>query len=63
MVQRHRNLDQSLQKPAFWLGRDAPDILQDLVSLKEVGRVEKRDPVADVFGLHDTSVAYALEDG
>jgi len=63
MVQRHRNLDQSLQKPALWLGREAPDILQDLVCFKEVGSVEKRDPMADVFGLHDTSVACALEDG
>jgi hypothetical protein len=41
MVQRHRNLDQSLQKPALWLGRDAPDIFQDLVCLKETVLIEE----------------------
>jgi hypothetical protein len=59
MVEGHRNLDQSLQKPAFGLGRDAPDILQDLVSFKETVLVEKINSVEIVLTRHrqDYSVA------
>jgi hypothetical protein len=45
VVERHRDLDESLQKLALRFGRGAPDIFEDFVGLEEFGGVEKLDAV------------------
>ena len=45
MVESHGGLDQPLQELALRLRSLPPDILQDLMGFKELGGVEKSDPV------------------
>jgi len=57
VVQGDGHLDQALEKFAIWLGRGAPDIFENFVRFKELSGIEELDAWAQIFGLHDISVA------
>ena len=54
MVQRNRNLNQSLQKLLLRVGGGSPDVFEDFVGLKKGGPVEQLDPFPILLGIHRT---------
>jgi hypothetical protein len=57
MVECHRDLNESLKKLSFGLGRCAPDILEDLVSFEVLTGIEELDAMKKIVGEHAMSVA------
>ena len=54
MVERHRHLDESLEKLLFGLRGGAPDVFERLVRLKKSGPVEQLDPLPALLEFHAT---------
>ena len=54
MVQRDRDLDQSLHELLVRLGCGAPYVFECLVGLKKGGMVEQFNPLAILFEIHVT---------
>jgi len=48
MMERHRNLNQSLQKFLIGLGSRAPYVLQNLMRLKEITLIKEADALQQV---------------
>ena len=54
MVERHRHLDESLEKLLFGLRGGAPDVFERLVRLKKGGPIEQLDPLTALLEFHAT---------
>ena len=54
VVQRHRHLDQSLQKLLLRLGGGAPDVFERLMGVEKGGPVEELDPLPAWLKIHAT---------
>lgn len=57
MVQRDRDLNQSLHELLLRLGRGAPDVFERLVGLKKGGTVEQFDSLPILLEIHANIVA------
>jgi hypothetical protein len=54
MVQRDRDLNQSLHELLLRLGRGAPNVFERLVGLKKSGTVEQFDSLPILLEIHAT---------